>query len=157
MMPLKISVFNNEELDAFREEFQDESPRAAAVLAGAYIEEHLKSLLKKRLVGEVKEIDNLIESKLPAKQLINLCYSSGILCNEIRDDLAIIFDIRNEFAHNRHLNDFNVRTDKKDIPAECDRILIVNVLKANKILTDEDPRDKFTVAVLAYIFEEILK
>lgn len=96
------SVESLDEIIEFRKTLTTESDRAAALMAAAYIDEQLKSLLKKFFVNDPKIADNLLKSSGALGSFsarIDMVFSLGLLPKNIRDDLELIRRIRNDFAH----------------------------------------------------------
>jgi len=71
-----------------------ESDKGLIITGAAFVEELLKQLLERRLIGGKKSI-----GKLRFQQLIDLGYSVGAISRKLRDDLDIIRKIRNNAAH----------------------------------------------------------
>lgn len=141
-MKISISV-KDREIQEFLKEFQNESPRAAAILGGAYLDYLLKELLKSRLVKDrslFKELDSLT-----FERRMNLCYLTGIINRAERDDLKKINWIRNKFAHDIKLNTFM----RGDISNECNNLKIINLMQKEEPFV-EKPRDKYTAAIAFY-------
>lgn len=81
--------------------YHDESDRAAAILAGSFVEHHLAVFLKAFLV-EDPEIDELFHGFGPLStfsQRISMSAAMGLISKPIRNELRAIKDIRNHFAH----------------------------------------------------------
>jgi hypothetical protein len=96
------------EIMEFRETLTNESHRAAALMATAYIDEQLKALLKKLFVNDHKITDSLLKSSGALGSFsarIDMAYSLGLIPKNIRDDLELMRKIRNDFAHTaKHLS-----------------------------------------------------
>ena len=138
-MKISISV-RDRKIQEFLNEFQNESPRAAAILGGAYLDYLLKALLKSRLVTDrslFKELD-----RLTFERTMNLCYLTGVINKADRDDLKKINWIRNKFAHDIKLNTFM----RSDISSKCNNLEIVNLMQKDEPIV-EKPRDKYTLAI----------
>jgi DNA-binding MltR family transcriptional regulator len=81
--------------------YHNESDRAAAILAGSFVEHHLAVLLKAFLI-EDSEVDDLFHGFGPLStfaQRISMAAAIGIIDKENRDELRAIKEIRNHFAH----------------------------------------------------------
>lgn len=98
----------------FFEEFQNENPRGAVILAGAFFDAQLRELLSKFFVDEKKEVDELLGSEeKPDRPLssfgarIRAAYCLGLISRMEYDDLKMIQKIRNKFAHKMHGYSFN--------------------------------------------------
>jgi hypothetical protein len=98
--------------DAFLEEFQGESDRAAAVLAGAYLDESLRRILANSVVGDPRLATRLLDGeRAPLGAFgarIIACYSFGLISRDEFDDLERVRKIRNDFAHKQHGFSFSV-------------------------------------------------
>jgi hypothetical protein len=81
--------------------FENESDRAAAVLAGAYLEEILDRLLRSCLITD-EHIERLFSN---ASQKVHLLFAMGVIEEQDREELLIIQKVRNFFAH--HVLDAN--------------------------------------------------
>jgi len=119
---LDDSGFDKERLQKFFNEFQLESPRACAILTCAYLDNLLNELLRRRLV-EDKELFKKIDG-MTFEQRIDLCYLSGSLSKEEKEDLHLLRKIRNDFAHDININNFK----KSDIRAKCEKLWIPKFL-----------------------------
>lgn len=104
----KRAVVDLSQLDygEFLTEFQHESDRAAAILGGVLLDEHLRVLLKSVLIDD-EETLNLLErgensplSSFSAR--IKGAYCMGLISKDVFDDLETIREIRNRFAHQLH-------------------------------------------------------
>ncbi|MBN1694659.1 hypothetical protein JW879_04555 [candidate division WOR-3 bacterium] len=100
-----ISIMDYQRLaDAFIEE----TDRGAAILAASYAEDYLGKYLTSFMVDDPK-IDELFESFGPYKtfsQRIKAAYAFGLIDINKKNDLQIIKDIRNNFAHNFRIKTF---------------------------------------------------
>jgi DNA-binding MltR family transcriptional regulator len=87
--------------DAFAKEFETESDRAAAILAGAYLDARLSETLQEFLVDDPETLQLLSENgplgTFGARS--HLAFSLGFLRLSSRKDLKLIGRIRNRFAH----------------------------------------------------------
>jgi hypothetical protein len=99
MKPLEVNLNDYQQLV---EIYHAESDRAAAVLAGSFIEHYLAAFIKRFLVKD-SDIDQLFHGFGPMasfSQRIYVAYAFRIIDRQARDDLIAIKDIRNHFAHN---------------------------------------------------------
>jgi len=91
------------------------SPRAVAVVGGAFVEEHLTKVLRWRLVKEriKSNVDLQEEMFRPGGPIgdfgnkINLAYLMGLISKDAWKELNDIRLIRNRFAHNVENNNWN--------------------------------------------------
>jgi len=91
-------------------ELQAETDRAAAILAGAYLDDLLKQLLMASFVDESHHCQNLLEGARALGSFsarIATCYAFGLVADAERFDLDQIRKIRNDFAHRRQGVTFN--------------------------------------------------
>ena len=110
----KDEVFN-----AFLDDFQKESDRAAAVLAVSYLDDLLKQLLLHRFTNKNRE-DELFGGMGPLSTFsakITMSYAYGLIDKNLKDDMNIIRHIRNEFAHEFK----NLSFKKEKIKNRCQR------------------------------------
>jgi len=106
--PSKDSEFKD-----FSNELEKESDRGMAIICHAYIEDLLKELLKKRLI-EDKIFLKKLEKSISFEQLLALCFISGVVSEEERQDIKLLDEIRNKFAHRRKANN-----PKGRVPRAC--------------------------------------
>lgn len=102
MKPIKVNLSDYQRVV---ELYHNESDRAAAVLAGSYVESYLAEYLKTCELISDPEIDKLFEGHGPLAtfaQRISIAYAIGAIDQRMRDDLQAIKDIRNHFAHHPH-------------------------------------------------------
>jgi DNA-binding MltR family transcriptional regulator len=82
--------------------FNRESDRAAGILAGSFVEHFLKNLLRGFLAKDaiVDELfDNAFAPLASFSARAKLCFALGLIPKNLLNDLDIIRDIRNHFAH----------------------------------------------------------
>lgn len=111
----------------FFEELQKESPRAAVILAGAFLDAQLRNLLSKFLVDDPKIVDKLIGSERPLSTFgsrILSAYSLGLIGRMMYDDLETIRKIRNRFAHRMHGYSF----DDRQIVDWCNELRLAKMI-----------------------------
>jgi len=146
---------NRDEFSSFLQEFQQETDRAAAVLAMAYIDSKLEELLRSKFVSKHKIINNLFDgqgglSSFSAK--VSIAYAVGLISLLAAQDLHVIRQIRNDFAHKSHGLSFQTASI-------ANRVSALHSLKfLEKAVTSEgkpmpfdivptDPRKRFNLAV----------
>ena len=103
----------DEWLEAIHKEFAPESDRGAALVAGAMLDEALKSLLAKRFVPPMKKDQDVLRRDAPLSTFsarINAAYQMGLISSYLARDLHVIRSIRNEFAH--HLFEYTFDSPK---------------------------------------------
>jgi len=136
----------------FVEEFHGESDRAAAVLAGAYMDNILQQLIYRFLIDDQKRVSSLFKGMGPLASFfarIEVAYALGLLTIEEHEDIHIIRRIRNHFAH--HI----------DGPKFADKSVISSASRLHwaKEIRPEEPETKgqytrrlflLTVAILSF-------
>ena len=88
--------------EAIHAAFDRESDRAAAIVAGAMLDEALRALLEARLVQPAKGRSLLNGGNAPLgtySARIDTAHQLGLISGYLARDLHIIRKIRNEFAH----------------------------------------------------------
>jgi len=131
-------------INAFLEEFQEESDRAAAVLGAAYLDECLSQLIASFLVDDPTKVDRLLQGPLAPlghfESRISASYCMGLISKNEHHDLQIIRGIRNEFAHELHgLSFSNARVRDK-----CSALQIPK--KVMQLMGSRGARPAFTYA-----------
>ena len=89
--------------------YHEESDRAAAVLAGSFIEEFLRLFLREQLLDDPL-VDEMLEGYGPLATFsarIDILYAMGNIDKAIRSDLNFIRKIRNHFAHHPEQTTFD--------------------------------------------------
>ena len=89
----------------FLAEFQSETDRAAAVLAAAYADELLKSLIEATFVDNSRYVKDLTRRGGPISSFsarISLAYAIALISKNDAADLHRLREIRNDFAHRLH-------------------------------------------------------
>src|SRR5262249_4398325 len=95
-----IESLSKESQDIYNQ-LMRESDRGAALIAGAYLETILATTLRRFLVHDENEVDQLFGENRPLgsfSSCIRMAYCLGLIGPGIRRDLDIIRGIRNEFA-----------------------------------------------------------
>jgi hypothetical protein len=110
-------------LQQVKEEMLKGSPRAAAVVGCAIVEEHLTHVLKSRMVKDAKVADEMFApgrtfGDFGAK--VDLGYLLGLYSKPAYKELTTIKRIRNAFAHQLKLNSF----DRDDIRDLCQNLTL---------------------------------
>jgi hypothetical protein len=126
----------HELLRQVEEEMEGLSHRAAAVVGGAFVEEHLTHVLQSRVVWNKK----IIEKRFAAGRAfgdfgakIDLGYLIGVYSNQAYKELTTIRRIRNDFAHQLEVNSF----DRDDMRDRCQN-LVLSQEKIVKAIRGED-------------------
>jgi DNA-binding MltR family transcriptional regulator len=121
----------------FYEELQNESPRAAVIIAAAFLDAQLRNLLSTFLIDDPQVVDELLGTGENAHgplssfwARIRAAYSMGLISRSMYDDLDSVRKIRNKFGHKMHGYTF----DEPEIVSWCKN------LKLAKMITDVSPR-----------------
>jgi len=91
------------------EEFKGATDRATAIVAGAFLDDALGSLLQSFMVIDAGSDDALFANNGPLSTFsakILLAFRLGIISARERSDLEVVRKIRNRFAHEVSLNSF---------------------------------------------------
>lgn len=124
----------------FRNELTRESDRGSALLAASYIDALLEKVLKVKMIGNKKHLENLFDANGPLGSFssrINIAYSVGLITKNHHNDLHLIRKIRNVFGHSPSIIGFS---DER-IASQC---------KSLKCVTRENalrPRQIFNTSV----------
>ncbi len=137
----------------FYEEFQQESPRAAVILSGAFLDSLLRDLLASFMIENDKAVDELLGSdKNPDTPLssfgarMKTAYCLGLISKITYQDLLVIKKIRNKFAHKLHGYTF----EDQEIIKLCNSLQSPNIFGEHmvKTLSLHNNRYLFTVSML---------
>ena len=115
-----------EEVMTFRKSITVETDRGAVLMAAAFLDDKLKSLIERRMVQDRKVARRAFEFNGPLGTFsarINLAYLFGIIPKNAQRDLHTIRAIRNEFAHHAAPLSYD---DEKIAPL-CDRLVFYGV------------------------------
>ncbi|MBU4264230.1 MAG: hypothetical protein KKC76_20460 [Proteobacteria bacterium] len=98
MKPLDLNI---DDYHKAVEAFHGESDRAAAVLAGGFIESYLAKYLRSFMVADdsVTELFDGFGPFADFKQRYEAAYAFGFLSSTQRSDLKFVAKVRNHFAH----------------------------------------------------------
>ncbi|MGE8534836.1 MAG: MltR family transcriptional regulator [Chryseobacterium sp.] len=124
----------------FRNQLTVETARGSALFVGSYLESVLEKVLRSKLIGNEKHLNELLSFNGAIGSFsnkINVSYSIGLISKDILNDLNIIRKIRNEFGHSANIIDFE---DAK-ISGLC------NSLKLVARSGESSPRQKFNASV----------
>ena len=125
-------------------EVEGGSPRAVAVVAGAFVEEHLTKLIRWRLIKERIKSDVDLQEQMfrPGGPLgdfgnkISLAYLMGFISKDAWKELDTIRLIRNSFAHKVEINRWNIQR----ISALCDNLVMWERIKIKLRRSDLNSR-----------------
>jgi mannitol operon repressor len=137
----KISTLTD--WNEFLDELQNESPRAAVIIASAFLDAQLRAILSNSLIDNPKVVNDLLESDLrDFSTRIKMVYCMGLISESIFHDLNVIRKIRNKFAHEMHGYSFSepqivdwcktlkmakMMTDVTNIPNSHENLFILGV------------------------------
>lgn len=137
---------NVEDAEGFRQELNNGSDRACALVGAAYIDVRLSNLIRKFLVDDAKIVDELFENQGPLSTFsgkIKLAYCMGLISRDNLNNFHIIRDIRNGFAHSIH----GLTFDTEAIATECDKLTLAKH-KNDKSFDLSKPRKIYTWTVI---------
>ena len=100
---------------------QTESDHAVALIAAAFLDEMLASLLQTVFVDSPKVVEALLGIDRPVSSFsarIKLAYCAGHISEGTYQDLELIREIRNDFAHSRQSLSF----DSAIVKDRCNRL-----------------------------------
>jgi DNA-binding MltR family transcriptional regulator len=86
------------------DKLEHESDRGAVLITAAWVDDALKEYLRSHLIDDSIVVDKLLGLDRPLgtfSSRITLCYCMGFIGPQIRSDLDVIRDVRNDFAHVR--------------------------------------------------------
>ena len=107
--------------------YHGESDRSAIVLAGSFAEHYLATYIRHFMIND-PQIERLFEAG-PLSSFdapINIAYAFRLISSEHRDDLRLIKDIRNRFAHSPQLLDLK----RDDIQTMIQKLSMYKTLHA---------------------------
>ncbi|MCB1780033.1 MAG: hypothetical protein KDJ34_08050 [Candidatus Competibacteraceae bacterium] len=126
-----------EEAFAFRETLSPESDRGCALMAAAFLDSRLATLIRKKLINEPNTVQQFLEFNGVAgtfSSRIDFCFLTGLIPRSVQSDLHLIRKIRNEFGHRAEPITF----ENQEIRSRCELFQNMNALE------DARPRLKFT-------------
>jgi len=115
---------DEKDFNQFLSEFQNESDRAAAVLAVSYLDIVLENLLRKNFVENFTGTNELFQGMGPLNSFsskIMVTGAFGLISKDDASDLNKIRHIRNKFAHRTHGLSFS----DQSIKDRCDSFVCV--------------------------------
>ncbi|MEY3499890.1 MAG: hypothetical protein RL308_1559, partial [Bacteroidota bacterium] len=108
----------------FTYEVKDE--RAIVILGGTFLEMILEHVLRAFLPEDDKEVNNLFKQSLGNfSNKISTCYCLGLIDKVIKNDLTLIRQIRNKFAHELFISFENPEIQKWCSELKWHRIAIM--------------------------------
>ena len=135
-------------VDAAIKEIETGTDRATGIVASAFVEDHLTTVLRKRFHQDEDLLNRLFKGEGPLASFsvkINMAFLIGLFSNRATSDLHRIRKIRNAFAHNV-ANDSFTKPPIKDIAMDLSiPDWYALELKADTI--DDDPAAAFTIKI----------
>lgn len=127
--------------------FHSETDRAAAVLAGSFIESFLAKYLRSFMVND-DEVKNLFDGFGPFSdfnQRRETAYAFGFIDGQQRNDLKYIGKVRNHFAH----HPLDAGFDKQPVSDWCAQLSTKNLypLSGQEPNANQDNRNRYLVAI----------
>lgn len=158
-------------IEAMDREFHEQSDRIVAIVGAAYLDSMLDSLLKAVFIDSSDESDNILRPDAPlgsSGAKYQLAYCLGLITRDQRDDLKIIAKIRNVFAHDYNLQEFNI-SPIRDHCASLKQIRLLTDMSGKVFSGDEvksvshyiksvsgTPREIFRMSVI-WLFGSLLR
>jgi hypothetical protein len=100
---------NKESAEAALREIETSTDRATAIVAVAFVEDHMTIALRRRFVRDEKALDEMFKESRPVGAFgpkIQLAYLVGMFSGRVASDLHYLRRMRNEFAHNFEIDSF---------------------------------------------------
>ena len=133
------------DIQGFAAEFQNESDRATAILAGALLDERLRQLLSNYLIEDEREVTLLIGQEQPLGSFgarLRTAYCLGLLDKNQYAIMLNIKKVRNAFAHELH----GLTFEDKSISSTCDELRKLLLLLDGFDELAPTPRSAFILA-----------
>lgn len=134
----------------FYDEFQNETPRAAVIIAAAFMDGWLRKLIASFMVDDSKVVNELLGTEKKTQcplfsfgPRIKTAYCLGLISKDEYHDLEAIRKLRNRFAHRMHGLSF----DDSEVVSWCNSLQIPK--KVIDALTDfpKSHRNMFLLGV----------
>jgi hypothetical protein len=109
-MPVEILSYRNQDEKDAHAEIDTSTDRAAAIVSAAFLDDRLAAALKARLHHNKNITDKMFDPSGPLGSFsakIDLAFLIGMFTKDSIDDLHIIRNVRNEFAHKLKTKTFN--------------------------------------------------
>ena len=136
--------------EAFYEELQSESPRAAAIISGAFLDSLLRDLIASFMIENDKAVDELLGSdknlETPLSSFgarIKTAYCLGLISKLEYHDLNLVKKVRNRFAHKLHGYTFK----NEEIQGFCCKLQSPKILEGGPIKIVPSHRDRYILTV----------
>lgn len=131
-----------------------ESERGFVVVSHSILDTALSELLKNFLVA-VSSRDNLIKNTSSFYHKTELCYRVGLISLNLKTDLLLINDIRNNFAHGIEIDSLNHKIIKPKTEELINNSIdfIKSIQDATKeIIGDYEENKQFFILAISWIF-----
>jgi len=116
----------------FFEELRNESPRAAVIIASAFLDAQLKAILLNSFIDDRKAVEELLDSDLSTfSSRTKTAYCMGLISKSMFHDLSVIRKIRNKFAHQMHGYSF----DEPEIVEWCKSLILAKMIARDTSLS----------------------
>ncbi len=104
-----LSLDEARSLAAATKEIEASTDRGAAIIAGAFVDDHLRTALRRRLRQDEQILNEMFNGYGPLSTFstkIKLAYLIGMISEATASDLDYIRKIRNQFAHSTEIASF---------------------------------------------------
>ena len=110
--------------------YHDESDRSAIVLAGSFAEQYLATYLRHHMIDD-PDVEQLFERGALASfdARIRVAYAFRLISRTQHDDLRLVKDIRNRFAHSPQMIDLQ----QKDVKAMIKGLTVYHRLHSPEV------------------------
>ncbi len=146
--------------EQFRKEYESSDDRSCALLCAAYLDNCLEILVLEALAHREEAYKGLFLDMRPLGTFsakIKIAFCLNIIPKSFYDDLNIVRNIRNAFAHQLH----GLKFSAAPICSWCDNLMLpIDYSESSGYMIDDtcgrDPRQKFifTTAILSSLFED---
>ena len=145
-----IQIYKREE-ESMALEIHRAPDRSAAIIATAFLEEKLTAAVRFKLLPDKDTLDKLFKPSGPIgayASKVEMAYLLALFSKETRDDLLLVGEIRNAFAHWTKLIDFG----SSDIKPICEALTLYTRVFGPKIdrpkpFDKRKARDEFTETI----------
>jgi DNA-binding MltR family transcriptional regulator len=124
-------------------DLENETDRGVALLAVAFLDDVLDVLLRASFVNDAEAVNRLVGPGRPLESFgsrSHLAYCMGLLGADVYNDINLIREIRNDFAHRQPAN-----FEQGDIRAKCNKLhCVAGMLHEN----DCTGRERFIASVV---------
>jgi DNA-binding MltR family transcriptional regulator len=124
--------------------FVKQTDRGAALVAGAWVDDALRELIKTRFRPDCQPGDELLGTDRPLGSFsarIKAAYCFGWIDGEARSDLEILRGIRNNFAHVRE----QVRFTEQSVKDRCTNLRAAQAYELGTGHAIRSPRQRFLI------------